>query len=126
MKIFRIFAALFVCLSLLTAGVANASMSCCMMNAPAKEAQAHAEEADMPCHQMAAKTDAQQKQAGKADKAGDECKQCDCMHCIKLSAVMPLDTVLKLQQRAVAEYTEIASTYLRMPEGLLQPPKIIS
>lgn len=97
-------------LSLLGSGVANAAMSCCMMDAEQPYA-----DMDMPCHETADNES--------QDAAG--CDNCDCQHCVK---VTPLPQNQAVTDIAVSGINPHATQHIisRQPEGVFQHPKHIS
>lgn len=67
----------------------------------------------MPCHDM---TNA---------KADNDCNNCDCQHCLKMS-VLPLQLITPSYSAFYVTPYAAKQDYLYQPEGIFQPPKQLS
>lgn len=114
MGVLRAISLLFVCFALAAGGVANAAMPCCMeTDSSAGQMRMDAVAGgnmDMPCHQAAEKAD---------------CKECGCMHCVKMNAVPEQPSAAGEAVSSVQTFGT-QSVHPCRPEGVFQPPKHFS
>ena len=117
MKIIKTISVLLICLALLVSGVVSAAMPCCMTNPDQPNSNIQMDHTDMamPCH----------KTADSNHQDTTNCDSCDCQHCVNIGALLQYPFVKDIAVSSVAPF-DIESIYSYQPEGIFQPPKLIS